>query len=100
MGHNKILDRAGNEIHLDIELHPGEVLADELEARDSTKSAFALKIGMYPSHLGEIVNGKRSITANVALKLEKELGISAEFWLGLQMDYDLFIERSKLRQIA
>lgn len=100
MGHDKILDKAGNEIHLDVELHPGEVLADELEARRLTKSAFAMKVGMYPSHFGDIVNRKRNITANVALKLEKELGISAEFWMGLQMDYDLHVERNRLRQTA
>ena len=101
MGHDKILDKAGNEIHLDVALHPGEVLADELKARNSTKSAFAMKIGMYPSHLGEIVNRKRNITASVALKLEKELEISAEFWMGLQMDYDLYLERvKKLKQTA
>ncbi|HYG37595.1 MAG TPA: HigA family addiction module antitoxin [Cytophagales bacterium] len=100
MGHDKILDAHGNEIHLEIELHPGVVLSDELEAKKLTKSAFAMKIGMYPSHFSDIIKGKRNVTASIALKLEKELGISAEFWLGLQMDYDLYTERNKLRQIA
>lgn len=100
MAYDKILDKNGNEIHLDVELHPGEILADELTARQITKSALAVKIGMYPSHLGEIVNGKRNITAYVALKLEKELGIAAEFWLGLQMDYDLYVERNKMAHPA
>ena len=80
-----------------LKLHLGEVLADELEARKITKSGLAIKIGVYPSHLGEIVKGKRNITANIALKLEKELGIAAEFWMGLQMDYDLYVEREKLQ---
>lgn len=69
-------------------------------ARSITKSAFAMKIGIYPSHFGDIVNRKRNITASIALKLEKELGISAEFWMGLQMDYDLYVERVKLRESA
>ncbi|MBE9600288.1 hypothetical protein IM797_13310 [Pedobacter sp. MC2016-24] len=46
------------------------------------------------------MKGKRNITAYIALKLETELDISAEFWLSLQMDYDLQLERNKLKQIA
>ena len=100
VGHDKMIDENGNEFNIDIELHPGEVLADELEARNLSKGAFALKVGMYPSQLSDIVKGKRNITASIALKLEAELSVSAEFWLGLQMDYDLYIERNKLKQIA
>jgi addiction module HigA family antidote len=100
MSNDKILDKEGNEIVLDIELHPGEVLKDELEARKITKSAFAMKIRMYGGHFGDIVKSKRNITANVALKLEAELGIAAEFWMALQTDYDLHTERNKLKQTA
>ena len=70
-------------------LHPGEVLADELIARGYVKSAFAIKIGLYPSHFSDLLKGKRDISPAIAVKLEEELSISAEFWLGLQMDYDL-----------
>lgn len=100
MGQNKILDKNGSQINIHIELHPGEVLANELEARKLTKGAFAIKCGMYPSQLSDILKGKRNITAYIALKLEAELEVPAEFWLGLQMDYDLQIERNKLKQIA
>ncbi len=100
MYNDKILDQKGNEIILDIELHPGEILKDELAARKIAKSAFAMKIGMYPGHFGDIVKSKRNITANVALKLEAELGIAAEFWMALQTDYDLYIERNKLKYSA
>jgi|SRR5690242_12919365 len=96
MGHDKILDSRGKEIILDIKLHPGEVLADELAARNLVKSAFAMKIGMYPGHFSDILKGRRNISAAIALKLEKELSISAEFWLGLQVDYDLQVERDKI----
>jgi addiction module HigA family antidote len=100
MGQNKILDKNGRQVNIHIELHPGEVLANELEARKLTKGAFAIKCGMYPSQLSDILKGKRNITAYIALKLETELEVPAEFWLGLQMDYDLQIERNKLKQIA
>jgi addiction module HigA family antidote len=98
MAHDKILGKQGNEIHLDVELHPGEVLAQELEARGLKKSAFAMKIGVYPSHFNDLLKGKRDISARIALRIEQELGIAAEFWLGLQMDYDLHLERGKLKR--
>lgn len=96
----KIIDKNGKEINLNVLLHPGEVLADELAARKITKGAFAIKAGMYPSQLTDILKGRRNITAYIALKLEMELQTPAEFWLGLQMDYDLQVERNKLKQIA
>ncbi|WP_316816721.1 HigA family addiction module antitoxin [Pedobacter nyackensis] len=96
----KIIDKNGKEINLNILIHPGEVLADELAARKITKGAFAIKAGMYPSQLTDILKGRRNITAYIALKLEMELQTPAEFWLGLQMDYDLQVERNKLKQIA
>ena len=55
---------------------------------------------MYPSQLSDIIKAKRNITAYVALKLESELKVPAEFWLGLQMDFDLHQERNKLKQTA
>ena len=50
---------------------------------------------MYPSHFSDLLKGKRNISASIAVRLEKELNIPAEFWLGLQMDYDLHNERAK-----
>ena len=89
------MSKAGEDIKIDILLHPGEVLADELEARNEVKSAFALRLGLYPSHFNNLLKGKRDISAVIAVKLEKELDIPAEFWLTLQMDYDLSNERKK-----
>lgn len=96
MRQSKILSKTGEPIEIDVLVHPGEVLANELEARSEVKSAFAIRIGMYPSHFSNLLKGKRDISANIAIKLEQELDIPAEFWLGLQMDYDLLTERQKL----
>jgi HTH-type transcriptional regulator/antitoxin HigA len=99
MAYDKILDHKGGEIQLHVKLTPGEVLAEELEARHIGRSAFAMKIGVYPSHFSDILKGKRRLTASVALKLERELGISAEFWVGLQADYELATEREKYSEM-
>jgi len=97
MRQSKILSKTGTQIEINVLLHPGEVLADELAARDEVRSAFAIRIGMYPSHFSSLLKGKRDISASIAIKLEQELNIPAEFWLGLQMDYDLLSERQKLQ---
>jgi antitoxin HigA-1 len=99
MGSYKVIGKNGDEIKTDIVLHPGEVLAEELLARKITKSSFAMGLNIYPSHFSDILKGKRNITAQIALKLEKALGISAEFWLRLQSKYDLSIERKKLQLV-
>lgn len=75
------------------------MLREELDARQITQSAFAMKIGIYPSHFSDVLKGKRRLNASMALKLEKELGISADFWVGLQADYELSIERQKYSQV-
>ena len=87
----------GKEIHTDVALHPGEVLQDELEARAFKKTAFAALLGIKPGHLSELLYGKRHISAGTALKLEKLLDIPAEYWMRVQMHYDLFVERNKLK---
>jgi len=92
---DKILGSNGKQIRVNIALVPGEVLREELEVRTITQSAFAMKMGIYPSHFSDILKGKRRLNASLALKLEEELGISAEFWVGLQADYELSKEREK-----
>ncbi len=98
MGSYKVIGKDGQEIHSDVILHPGEVLREELEARNIQKSSFAMDIKIYPSHFSYILRGKRNINASTAIKLEKALGISAEFWIRLQGEYDLAIERKKLQK--
>ncbi len=76
--------------------HPGEVLEMELEAREIKKSAFAMSIQMYPAHLSDILKGRRSVSATTALRFEKALNIDAAFWLRMQSEHDLALERGKM----
>ncbi|MEK7877096.1 MAG: HigA family addiction module antitoxin [Pseudomonadota bacterium] len=71
-------------------VHPGEVLLEEfLVPMKLSQNALARAIGVPPRRINEIVLGKRSITADTALRLAKTFGASAGFWLGLQADYDV-----------
>lgn len=72
-----------------IATHPGLLLADEIEANEFTQIDFAKLIGLKRSQLNEIIKGKRNINAELALLLEKALGIDAEFWMEAQKNYDL-----------
>jgi addiction module HigA family antidote len=100
MAEYKVLGKNAKEIFSKVNLHPGEILADELEARNLKKIDFAKKLGVTPGNLSELLSGKRHVSALTALKLEKLLGISAEYWLRVQMAYDLAIEREKLKHAA
>ncbi len=71
-------------------VHPGEVLLEEfLREHGISQNRLGREIGMSPRAINEIVHGKRSITANSALRLGKFFGTSAAFWLNLQTSYDL-----------
>lgn len=72
---------------------PGEILQRELDARGQTQREFAEKIQRPYQAICEIANGKKIITVETALEFEKELGISAEFWLGLETSYRLYLAR-------
>lgn len=100
MNNYKTLNSKSREIHTDISLHPGEILLDELEAREIRKIDFAAKMDMKPGHFSELLHGKRHVSAATALKLEKLLGISAEYWMRAQVYYDLFVERHKEMKAA
>src|SRR5690606_417265 len=93
---NSVLDKSGAELIADFMLHPGEALLDEVEARGLKKSDLAKELGSLPGQLSELFRGKRNVTAITAVKLERALGISAEYWLGLQTDYDLANARREL----
>ena len=83
-----------------VTLHPGEILQMELAARDIKKIEFAELLGMKPGHFSELLHGKRHVSAATALKLEKLLDISAEYWMRVQVYYDLFVERTKQLEVA
>lgn len=71
--------------------HPGEMLLEEfLKPLDISQSAFAIHLGVSFPRLNEIVRGKRSVTPDTALRLAQVTGMSADFWLGLQLDWDLW----------
>jgi addiction module HigA family antidote len=71
--------------------HPGEMLLEEfLVPLGVSQSAFAVRLGISFPRLNEIVRGKRSVTPDTALRLAQVLGVSADFWLGLQQDWDLW----------
>ena len=71
-------------------VHPGEVLLEEfLRPMGISQNRIARTMNVSPRRINEIVHGNRAITADTAIRLERALGISAGFWMGLQTDYDL-----------
>lgn len=76
--------------------HPGEMLLEEfLKPLNISQSEFAARIGVSYPRLNELIHGKRGVTPDTALRLARVLGMSADFWLGLQQDWDLWhAERS------
>jgi len=71
-------------------IHPGEVLLEEfLKPMNLSQNRLALDIGVPARRINEIVLGKRSVPVDTALRLARYFGTSPQFWLGLQMDYDL-----------
>jgi addiction module HigA family antidote len=77
-------------------LHPGEVLAEHyMKEMDITQTELARRIGTHPRKINEIVNGKRSISPDFALDLAEVLGTTAELWVRMQADYDLWRARQK-----
>ena len=78
-------------------IHPGEVLMEEfLAPLGLSQNQRANDIGVPPRRINEIIHGKRRITADTALRLAHYFEMSPQFWLGLQMDYDLDIEEDRL----
>ena len=69
--------------------HPGEMIKDELKERGMTQKQLAHETGIKASVLSETINGKRSVSLNVAVALEKVLGIPADIWMNMQTQYDL-----------
>ena len=69
--------------------HPGELIKDELKERGMTQKQLAAETGIKPSLLSETINGKRSLSLNVAVALEKALGIPADIWMNMQTQYNL-----------
>jgi len=78
-------------------IHPGEILMEEfLEPLGLSQYRLAKDISVPPRRINEIVHGKRSITADTALRLARFFGTTERFWLNLQVRYDLEVERDRL----
>jgi len=76
-------------------IHPGEHLAEELDALDMSAAELARKIKVPTNRVTQILNGSRSITGDTALRLGHFFGTSAEFWLNLQSLYELRVAQEK-----
>lgn len=76
-------------------IHPGEHLAEELEALDMSAAELARKIDVPTNRVTQILNGTRSITGDTALRLAHFFGTSAQFWLNLQSLYELRLAHEK-----
>ncbi|HPU13645.1 MAG TPA: HigA family addiction module antitoxin [Aeromicrobium sp.] len=83
-------------------IHPGEVLMEDfLEGFGITPNKLAVSIGVPPRRINEIVHGKRGITADTALRLGRYFGVSPQFWLNLQTQYELELAEDRVSdQIA
>ncbi len=77
-------------------IHPGEHLAEILDELGISQYRLAKAIGAPPRRINEIVHGRRSITADTALRIGQALGMTPEFWLNLQKMYDLDVARSSI----
>ncbi|MFP5023093.1 HigA family addiction module antitoxin [Pseudonocardia phyllosphaerae] len=79
-------------------IHPGEILMEDfIEGFGITQNKLAVSIGVPPRRINEIVHGKRGITADTAIRLARYFGTSEEFWMNLQSNYELRVERRALR---
>ena len=83
-------------------IHPGEILFEEfMKPMTLSINRLARDLVVPPGRVSAIVNGKRAITADTALRLGRYFGVSPELWMGLQADYDLRIaERTIGREVA
>ncbi len=70
-------------------IHPGEILSDELGELNLTASALARQIKVPANRISQIIQGKRAITGDTALRLGHWFGMNPQFWLNLQSQYDL-----------
>jgi addiction module HigA family antidote len=78
-------------------VHPGEILLEEfLKPMNLSQNRLALDIRVPARRINEIVHGKRRVTADTALRIAKYFDMSPQFWLGLQMDYDLDMAEDQL----
>src|SRR3954465_6185473 len=82
-------------------IHPGEILADELSELEITPTELSRQIAVPPNRISQIIQGKRAITGDTALRLGHWFQTSAQFWLNLQSAYDLRVAADAIgREVA
>ena len=82
----------------DLPIPPGEVLAEELNARGMTQKELATRLGRPAQAINEIIKAKKAITPETAIGLEQVLGIDAQFWTHIEADYRLTLARNRDRE--
>ena len=80
-------------------IHPGEILYDELDELNIAAAELARTIQVPPNRITQIISGKRSISADTALRLGKWFGTGPRLWLNLQQAYELDLARQELKDI-
>jgi addiction module HigA family antidote len=84
-----------------VPVHPGRILRDELTSRELSANALARALRVPSGRIVDILNGKRAISAETALRLGRYFGNDAQFWMNLQAQYDLAVaERELGRRVA
>lgn len=77
-------------------VHPGEILRDELEELGLSARKFAAHIGVPPNAVTQILNGKRGVTAEMAMRLGRAFGTGEHYWMSLQSHHDAKLARAKM----
>jgi addiction module HigA family antidote len=80
---------------LRLAIHPGEILADELQELGMTATELARQLAVPPNRITQIIQGKRSITGDTALRLAHWFGTDPQFWLNLQTSYEIDIATAR-----
>lgn len=99
MKYRNTMNKYANDIIPNHLTHPGEVLKDELGAREMTQNGLAREANMTKSQVSQIISGERNITPAIAVKIEHALGIDAEFWVNMQNRYDRLKSLSKIPEL-
>ncbi len=80
-------------------VHPGEVLAGELEELEITPTEFARQIDVPPNRVSQIIAGKRKITGDTALRFGRWFGVEPQFWMNLQTQFELAVAEEQIGEV-
>jgi antitoxin HigA-1 len=83
-------------VEFGLEVHPGEILQEQMNELGLSANALAARLGVPPNRVSAIVRGTRGITADTALRLGQFFGQTPEFWMNLQRTYDLVLARREI----